>query len=146
MNSDLEKRLGLCLFFCRVGVFIVFLAWTLDKLIRPEHGVGIMKNFYLIPGLSETLILLFGVFELVMCLLFVFGFYKYLTRAFFLFLSVMSICTPRALNGMRNGIFEGWHTIMFFSAFCLLACAIIVFVFRQYDTRFSLADRMRQSD
>jgi hypothetical protein len=146
MNDDLEKRLGLCLFFCRVGVFMVFLAWTLDKLIRPEHGVGIMKNFYLIPGLSETLILLFGIFELVMCLLFVLGFYKYLTRGFFLFLSVMSICTPRALNGMRNGILEGWHTILFFSAFCLLACAIIVFVFRQYDTRFSLADSMRKPD
>ena len=143
MNQDLAQRLGLCLFFCRVGIFIVFLAWTLDKLIRPEHGVGIMRNFYLIPGISETLILLFGIFELVMCLLFLTGFYKTVTRGFFLFLSVMSIFTPRALNGMKNGILDGWHTIMFFSAFCLLACAIIVFVFREYDTRFSLADKLK---
>lgn len=123
---------------------MVFLAWTLDKLIRPEHGAGIMKNFYLIPGLSEMLIVLFGVFELIMCLLFVMGFYKVVTRGFFLFLSVMSICTPRALNGMKNGIFEGWHTTMFFSAFCLFACSIIVFVFRESDTRFSLADSFKQ--
>lgn len=141
MNSDLQNRLGLCLFFCRVSVFIVFMVWTLNKFIRPEHGVGIMQNFYLMPGLTEALILAFAVFELIMCLLFVTGYLKRISRGFFVFLSFMSIFTPRALNGMKNGILDGWHTIMFFSAFCLLACAVFVYVFREQDTLFSLADK-----
>lgn len=141
MNNDLEKRLGLCLFFCRVGVFIVFLVWTLNKFIRPEHGVGIMKNFYLMPGFVEPLIVAFGVFELIMCLLFLAGYFKRFTAGFFMVLAFFSIFTPRALNGMKNGIFDGWHTIMFWSAFCLFACSIIVYVLREYDTRFTLADK-----
>ena len=147
MSADLRIRLQRCLFFCRVAVFIVFMVWTLNKLLRPEHGVGIMRNFYLIPGLSEALILAFAVFELVMCFLFVMGYYKRFTRGFFLFLAFMSFATPRAVNGMKNGILDGWHTIMFFSAFCLFACALIGYIFRDEDTWFSLADsRRNQSD
>ena len=42
MNNDLEKRLAYCLFACRLAVFIVFLVWTYDKLVRPEHGAHMM--------------------------------------------------------------------------------------------------------
>ena len=141
MNNEIEKRLGLCLFFCRLSIFIVFLVWTINKFARPEHGVGIMKNFYLIPGLTEALIVAFAVFELIVCLLFVSGYFKRLTGGFFMILAFFSIFTPRALNGMKNGILDGWHTIMFWSALCLLACTIIVYVMREFDTRFTLADK-----
>jgi hypothetical protein len=139
-DNALESRLRLCLFFCRLGVFIVFLIWTYNKLIRPEYGVYIMSEYYLIPNVPEILILIFGGFELIMCLLFVLGFYKRLTRGFFLFLSVLAISSPEVIRGYFTAILVEAHpTILFFTGLCLFACSFMVYYLRDYDTRFSLA-------
>lgn len=139
MNEDNQKRIGLCLFFCRVAVFIVFLVWTYNKLVRPEHGVHMMGKFYHIGGLSELVIIIFSVFELVMCFLFVLGFYKRFTRGFFLFLSILAVAMPTVIVGYWKAIVVQAHpTILYFTGFCLLACAFAVYYLRDLDTRYSL--------
>lgn len=145
MNSELEKRVGLCLFFCRLAVFAVFTAWTYNKLVRPEHGVGILSNHYLVGGVSEALVFGFGIFEMAVCIAFVLGFYKRFTRAFFLFISVLSVLTPRVLNGYLRVIVEQpYPMILLFTGFCMLACAFALYYMRDYDTRFSLARADRE--
>ncbi|MBX2850080.1 MAG: hypothetical protein KTR16_17265 [Acidiferrobacterales bacterium] len=139
MIENLEKRLAYCLFTCRLGVFIVFLVWTYNKLVRPEHGVHMMGKFYFIPGLSEAIILAFSVFELIMCFLLLVGLYKRFVRAFFLFLSILAVAVPQVIQGYINAILVQAHpTILYFTGFCLLACAITIYVLRDYDTLFSI--------
>ena len=143
MISDLEKRLAYCLLACRLGVFIVFLVWTYNKLVRPEHGVHMMGKFYFIPGLTETVILAFSVFELVMCVLLLIGLYKRLVRGFFLFLSILAVAVPQVIQGYIKAITEQAHpTILYFTGFCLLACSISIYVLRDYDTLFSISKKI----
>lgn len=144
-NSDLEKRAGLFLFFCRVAVFIVFFVWTIAKLVQPEHGAGIMDKHYFIGGVSETFIFLFGLLELGLCIALLFGFYKRATRGFFLFISILSVATPRVVNGYRITLFEQSEPMIFlWTGFCMLACAFAIYYLRDFDTRFSLAKADRE--
>lgn len=140
-RNTLENKVALYLFCCRVSVFIVFLAWTLDKLLHPKHGVGVADKFFFIGGVSETAMFLFGVFELIVCILFVLGFYKRATRAFFLVISIFSVFAPQVLGGYLEVVTGGERfdsAIFFFTGFCLLACTISVYTLRDYDTRFTL--------
>ena len=141
-SADLLNRLRLCLLCCRLGVFIVFLVWTYNKLIRPEHGVHIMGKFYSAPGLSEGLIIGFSIFELAMCVLLVLGYYKRVTRGFFVLLSLLAVGMPRVIEGYIRAItVEAHPTILYFTGFCLLACAFTLYYLRDYDTLFSIPDR-----
>lgn len=145
MNSDLEKRLGLCLALCRFGVFIVFFVWTLAKFIHPQHGVNIMSGHYRVAGVTEMTIHLFGAFEMVLVFALLLGFWKRWTRLFFLGISLYSVMTPRVLNGYK--IFFSQQTepqILLFPGFAMLACAIAIYWMRDYDTRFSLTKADRQ--
>lgn len=139
MNDDLNQRLKLCLFFCRAAVFIVFLIWTYDKLARPEHGIHMMVKFYYVPqGIAEALVLILGLIELVLLILFVLGFFKRFTRAVFLFLSVLAVAAPKVVIGYYKAIAVEPHpTILYYTGFCLLACAFIVYYLRDYDTLYS---------
>lgn len=147
VDNDLSKRLRLCLFFCRLGVFIVFLIWTYNKLIRPEYGAYIMDEYYLIPNVPEFIILIFGAFELVMCFLFVLGFYKRFTRGFFLFLSVLAISSPEVIRGYFKAILVEAHpTILFITGLCLFACSFMVYYLRDHDNFLSLAKTNAESN
>lgn len=146
MNTDLAKRLGLCLALCRFGVFIVFFVWTLAKFIHPEHGANIMRGHYMIDGVTEIAISLFGIFEMALCIALILGFWKRFTRGFFLLISIYSVMTPRVLNGYKIFILEQSEPQIFLMpGFAMLACAIAIYWLRDYDTRFSLpkADRAR---
>lgn len=140
MTDELKQRLPLCLFFCRLAVFIVFLIWTYDKLARPEHGIHMMVKFYYVPkSIAEALVLILGVIELVLLILFVLGMYKRFTRAVFLFLSVLAVAAPKVVAGYYRAIVVEPHpTILYYTGFCLLACAFIVYYLRDYDTLYSI--------
>jgi hypothetical protein len=139
-NIEIEKKLGWCLFFCRVAVFIVFAVWVYDKFARPEHGVEMMSTYYWISGVPEIMVTLFGVLELVLIVMLVLGLYKRVARGFFLFLSALAISVPEVLEGYFTAIFHEAHpTILFFTGFCVFACCFAIYYLRDYDTKFSLS-------
>jgi len=99
-----------------------------------------MRGHYMIDGLTESAISLFGVFEMVLDIALVLGFWKRFTRLFFLVISIYSVMTPRVLNGYK--IFfeqQSEPQILLFPGFAMLACAIAIYWLRDYDSRFSLA-------
>jgi len=51
----MPKQLPLALLLLRVGIFIVFLFWTLDKLINPEHAMKVFSVFLGMDGLGENI-------------------------------------------------------------------------------------------
>lgn len=133
------KQLGLALLFCRIAVFIVYVVWVRSKLGWPEAGVRRMESFWLMPSFPAWGVLAFSWAELVICFMFLFGYFKRWTAAFFVFLGIMAVATPRALAGMHRALMEEtWHTILHACGYTLLVCAIVVYLLRDYDTLFTL--------
>jgi len=69
--SSIQSRVSLSLLLLRLSVFLVFLMWTLDKLVMPEHAAAIFENFYFIGGLGPTAFYILGILELILIIGFV---------------------------------------------------------------------------
>ena len=69
-----EEKLRLSLLLLRLGVFIVMFMWTLDKLVNPDHAIGIYKQFYFLSGVPTGIMYALGAAEMVIILGFVVGF------------------------------------------------------------------------
>ncbi len=72
----MPKHLPLSLLLLRIGIFIVFLFWTLDKFVNPDHTAGVFSKFYAMEDLGNTLIYVMGSLQMVLILLFVVGLFK----------------------------------------------------------------------
>lgn len=143
-DPDFHKKLSLALYFCRVAVFIVFMVWINSKIVWPEKGVVRMERFWLIPGFPEWGVVAFAWAQLVISFAFLLGFFKRWTAAFFVFLGVMAAFSPRAMKGMgRVFTDDSWHTIILYPGTSLLVCSIVLYLLRDYDTRFNLGGKGR---
>lgn len=134
-----RKTLGRALFFCRLAVFVIFMVWVYSKIAWPEKGVERMQKFWLMPGFPAWGVTAFAWAELVICIVFLFGFFKRWTTAFFVFLGLMAVFTPRVMRGMSKVFWDdSWHTILLYPGTCLLICTIVLYLLRDYDTTFSV--------
>jgi putative oxidoreductase len=130
------QRLPLALLFLRLGVFIVMLMWTLDKLVRPEHAAKVFEKFYFLSP-STGLLYLFGVVELVLVLAFVAGYMKRWTYG-----AVLVLHTLSTLASFGKYL-DPWPNLLFFAAWPMLAACFALYYLREADTLLVL-DRMRE--
>ena len=130
--SDLQQnRLELSLFLLRLGVFIVMIAWTLDKFIDPGHAARVYESFYFIGGLGSTIMMIIGIIELVIILAFLAGLWKKYTYGFILL--VHSVSTFSAWDRYTIDI-----SLLFFAAWPMLAACVTLFLLRDLDVKFTL--------
>ena len=127
-----ESRLGFPLFTLRLGVFIVMLMWTLDKFVNPAHSAAVYENFYLIGGLGSTVFLIIGLAELALIVGFMLGVKKTITYGAVLLLHAVS-----TLSSWQQ--YLGFDSLLFFAAWPMLAACYALFVLRDLDTKFTLA-------
>lgn len=121
------QRLPLTLLFLRLGVFIVMLMWTLDKLIKPEHAANIFNKYYGLtaePGMFYFV----GIVELLIVLAFVAGFMKRWTYGIVFVLHAVS--TLSAFGNYLNP----WSNLLFFAAWPMLAACFALYYLRDADT------------
>lgn len=130
------RHLPLSLLLLRLGVFVVMLFWSLDKLLHPEHSAKVFENFYGIAGAGETMLAIIAVAQLVLIAGFVAGFWK--TWTYGLVLAMHAVST-----------FSSWKQYMapfdhllFFAAWPMLAACVALFLLRRSDTLLSV-DAMR---
>jgi len=134
MSSEITStdRIKWSLFLLRLGVFIVMFAWTIDKLVSPDHAAGVFENFYLIGGLGHEIMMLIGVIELLIILAFLGGLWKRYTYGFVLLLHSVST-------------FSSWKqytidiNLLFFAAWPMLAACIALYLLRDMDRKFTLS-------
>lgn len=128
----MPKHLPLSLLLLRIGIFIVFLFWTLDKFVNPDHTAGVFSKFYAMEDLGNTLIYVMGSLQMVLILLFVVGLFKVWTYGIvLLFHSVSTLAT--------FGLYlKPFDNLLFFAAWPMLAACIALFLLRDWDT-FTLA-------
>lgn len=132
-----EDRLPLSLFFLRLGVFIVFFIWTVDKLLRPEHAALIFERYYFLTGLGREAAYLIGAVEMLLILGFLLGLAKRYTYGAVLILHAISTLTTFA---KYVAPFEA-HNLVYFAAWPTLAACFALYVLRDSDTLWTISKR-----
>lgn len=135
MNTNEPKQLPLALFLLRLSVFVVFLIWTLDKFIRPQHASTVYQHFYLAPALSAGVFYVLGLIELVLILGFLLGFQKKFTYGAVFLLHFISTVTCYA---QYLAPYEQMN-ILFYAAWPMLAACFALYVLRDHDTLFTFS-------
>jgi len=129
MNTN--ARVQTSLFLLRLGVFIVMLMWTLDKLVNPDHAAAVFERFYFIGGLGSTIFLIIGLAELALILAFLLGVKKTFTYGAVLVLHGVS-----TLSSYQQ--YMGFESLLFFAAWPMLAACFALFYLRDLDTKYTL--------
>ena len=132
-----EAKLRLSLLLLRLGVFIVMFMWTLDKFVKPDHGIGIFKNFYFLNGMSSQIMYALGALEAIVILGFVAGFQKKWTYTIVLALDAVSTFSA------YGRYLDPWKNVLFFAAWPMLAACIALYLLRDEDTLFALEKKRR---
>lgn len=124
----MPKQLPFALLLLRLGIFSVFLFWTLDKLVNPEHAARVFAVFFGLPGLGENIFYLIGAAQLVLVLAFVAGVLKTWTYGAILLLHGVSTLAS------FGKYLQPFDNLLFFAAWPMLAACVALFLLRDYDT------------
>ena len=124
----MPKQLPLSLLFLRLGVFVVFFFWTLDKFVNPEHTANVFAKFYALENLGTSIVYLIGSLQIILILLFVAGLFKKWTYGIILLLHAASTFASFGLY------LTPFDNLLFFAAWPMLAACIALFLMRDYDT------------
>lgn len=133
-----ERRLQIALLLLRLGVFIVMLAWTLDKFINPAHAAGVFERFYFISGIGAMIMTVIAISELLIVLAFVLGLWKFYTYGFVLVVHGVS-----TLSSWKQYTVD--INLLFFAAWPMLAACAALFLLRDLDTLCTINTSARKS-
>ncbi|GAC1342878.1 MAG: hypothetical protein NVSMB23_16030 [Myxococcales bacterium] len=126
-----EQRIPIALLALRIGIFILLVAWTLDKFVRPDHTARIFEQFYALKGIGQGLSNGLGAAELLLLLAFVLGLAKRFTYG-----AVLVLHAASTLSSFRQyaAPFQG-PNLLFFAAWPALAACLALYLLRDLDTR-----------
>ncbi|MEX2577625.1 MAG: hypothetical protein WD342_01095 [Verrucomicrobiales bacterium] len=129
---NLDRRLSLSLLLLRLGVFVVMLAWTLDKFANPDHAAAVAENFYMLEGLGPTVLGVIGAVQLVIVLAFAVGFCRKISYGLVLLMHAVSTFSS------YQQYLDPWNNLLFFAAWPMLAACAALFLLREEDTLLSV--------
>lgn len=132
MTSDLHKKLRLSLFLLRLSIFIVMLFWTLDKFLNPAHAAKVFTHFYQLPNADQTILFIIGGLQIIVILAFLAGIFKKYTYGLILMMHTISTFSS------YKQYLDPWPHLLFFAAWPMLAGCLMLFLFREEDTLFTI--------
>ncbi len=123
----------------RWTVFLVMAVWTVDKVVRPEHGAAVFKSFYGLGGLGAAAMWGLAAAEALLLLGFLLGLARRWTYGAVLLLHAVS-----TLSSYRqySAPFEG-PNLLFFAAWPMLAACVALYLLRDEDTLATLRSARR---
>ncbi len=141
IESNTNSKLALALLYMRFGVGIVFLMWTIDKLMNPDHAARVFAAFYMIPSLSVMASYLIGSLQLLVVMAFLTGTLK---KYSYLLIFVMHLVSTLSTY---ERYFDPWtaQNLLFFAAFPMLAACWALWSLREQDYLLSI-DAMRKKN
>jgi len=127
-------NLPIALFLLRLGVFIVFFMWTLDKFINPGHAAKVFEKYYMIGGMSSTIAYALGIIQLVIIISFVIGYQKRISYGLIFLMHLVS-----TLSAYKQ-YFDPWTVpnLLFFAAWPMLGAIAALFLLRDQDKLFTI--------
>ena len=135
--DSVENRLRISLLLLRIGVFIVMIFWSLDKLLFPDHAAGVFETFYFIPGIGEGTLAVIAVAQILLEIGFVAGLFKTLTYGYVLVAHLISTLSS------WPAYLEPFDNLLFFAAWPMLAACIVLFLLRDQDTLWAAGELRR---
>jgi uncharacterized membrane protein YphA (DoxX/SURF4 family) len=129
-----KEKLEWSLLGLRLSVFIVLIMWTVDKFVNPSHSAAVMKVFYSIPDISASIAYIMGVLQLALVLSFLVGFQR---RWATLIILIMHLSSTLVSFGRYLDPWAG-SNLLFYAAWPMLAAIVALYLFRDYDNKFSL--------
>lgn len=126
--NDLQVRVARSMLALRLGIFVVMLMWTLDKFVNPAHTAKVFEGFYGISGTGQTLLMILGVLELLLLLLFVAGIWRRFSYGAVLLLHAVSTFSA------YQQYLDPFNNLLFFAAWPMLAACITLYWLRNWDT------------
>lgn len=133
---NFTKRLNVSLLGLRLTVFLVMLMWTLDKFSRPEHAARVFDHFYAMRGFGTAAVVILGVLELVLLLVFVVGYARRFSYGLVLLLHAGStlVAWQQYLHPSVGS------NLLFFAAWPMLAACVALYLLRDFDN-FTISGR-----
>ncbi len=128
------KRIALVLLLLRLSVFVVFLMWTLDKFLQPDHAKAVFAAFYGLAGLGAIAIYALGAAQLAIIVAFVVGYQK--TWSYGLVLGMHAVSTVSSYQKYLDPFTS--PNLLFFAAIPMLAACFALFYLRDLDRRWTL--------
>ncbi|GAA0831054.1 hypothetical protein GCM10009112_15700 [Marinomonas arenicola] len=129
-----KEKLEWSLLGLRLSVFIVLIMWTVDKFVNPSHSAAVMKVFYSIPDISASIAYIMGALQLALVLSFLIGFQR---RWATLIILIMHLSSTLVSFGRYLDPWAG-SNLLFYAAWPMLAAIVALYLFRDYDNKFSL--------
>ena len=127
MDNLSSTKLKISLLFIRISIFLVFLMWTLDKIVNPAHGSKIFEMFY---GLAVTTEVMMGIGLLQLAFVVVFGLGLWKK---WVYLAVLVLHAGSTFSSLPLYL-DPFNNLLFFAAWPMLAACFILFMLKEYDT------------
>lgn len=127
MDQTFITKFKIALLLTRISIFVVFLIWTSDKIINPDHGSQVFEHFYGISVTTDIMVAI-GWLQLVFVIVFGLGLWKKWSYLAILMLHAGSTFSSFPLY------LDPFNNLLFFAAWPMLAACLMLFMFRDYDT------------
>jgi len=124
---DDDKRLAIALLIMRIGVFVVMIMWSIDKIVNPGHAAAVFEGFYFIPGMGAGLLTAIAIVQIILELAFLAGLFKTITYGYVLIVHAVS-----TLSSWRQYL-DPLDNMLFLAAIPMLAACIALFMLRDRD-------------
>ncbi|MGF1703430.1 hypothetical protein L4D09_24365 [Photobacterium makurazakiensis] len=127
MENKLKSNLSISLLVLRIGIFIVFLFWGLDKIVLTEHAIKVFSGFYglnISPGVMISL----GIGQILFLIAFVLGLWRNKT-----YLAILVLHLVSTLSAFGKYL-DPFNNLLFFAAWPMLAACLALYLLRDYDT------------
>lgn len=127
-------NLRLPLFLTRLSIFYFLLPWQLMRFLKPESASNIAKKYYNLPGLSDSVGMVIGVFWMILLVAFLTGFKKTLSYGlvFVLHTGAILVTLPYYILGSEN------YNQLFLAAIPAAAAMGLLWALRREDTWLTL--------
>ncbi|KZK98985.1 hypothetical protein PsAD26_04787 [Pseudovibrio sp. Ad26] len=122
------------LFSLRLSISVVFILWTLNKILNPDSTAKTFEAFYGFSAMSEALSFILGGIQALIVICFLVGFKKRLSIGAILIMHVIStlVSYERYLDPFTS------PNLLFFAGWPMLAGLLTLYLLRDYDTKFSI--------
>ena len=134
-----KSKLQVSLLLLRLGIFIVFAMWTIDKFLNPEHAASVFERYYQITGLSTTLAYGVGAVQAILILAFVTGTFKTISYSIITLLHMVSTLST------YKQLMDPWSkpNLLFYTSITMLCACVALWLLREHDNLLSV-DAMRK--
>ncbi|MEX2531373.1 MAG: hypothetical protein WD960_11420 [Gemmatimonadota bacterium] len=133
-----DLKLPVSLLSLRIGVFIVMILWSVDKLLNPDHAAAVFNTYYFLANMGAAALFVIGLVQIAIELAFVAGLFRTFTYGFVLVTHLISTLAS------WPGYLQPFDNLLFFAAWPMLAACFALFLLRDRDTLLSL-DEARPS-